>query len=261
MVFIAFSAGLLRAEDAERDMQPGRDLQGIQEIKPVLVVERVPDFEPVDLYIADRRLIVAVLNKGAAYDGKLVFRVGVQESAVPQTGDFRFDRITELQIKLAAGGVGIYDMGEVVWPNAAYPALDHPEVRFAVLVNPDNKVSEANVHNNRIERTIRRDCGLKISQVKPDKFIEGLPSLLSLYGTFGYAEKNKRVILRQGERERVLTVADWEPNRLRAVLPKDIPPGDYEVLVACSEKCSGVGYFTSNIVGISIVMQVPESAP
>lgn len=246
------------AEEVDSTVTTVKEAEPVKEIMPILVVDRLPDFEPIDLYIADRKLIVAVLNKGLAYEGPLVFRVGVQESVVPQSGDFRFERIVELSVKIGTGGVGIFDMGDIAWPDARYPAIDHPQVRVGVLIDPSRKVAEANIHNNRIERTIRRDCGAVISKVRPDRFLEGLPSLLTLYGTFGYSEKTKRVVIRRDNQERVLVIADWQPNRLQAVLPKDLPAGEYEVLIACSERSCGAGYFASKAVVFSIARHDAE---
>ncbi|HSW61933.1 MAG TPA: hypothetical protein VLH56_01225 [Dissulfurispiraceae bacterium] len=214
---------------------------------------RLPDLEPVDLYRVDTRLKVAVINHGFAFAGDVEFRVAAAESIVAGERDFVQDRRMTVPIAIGTGGVAIVDLGSIDWPGKEHPALDHPQLHVGVRVDPQGKVPERLRINNSIERTMRVPCGVMIEKAEQNRFQEGLPSLLVLHGRFGAVQKTKGVVVRSNGRESHLLVAEWQYDILKVVLPKNIPAGRYEVLVQCTEKTCGQGYFTSNSIGISVI--------
>ncbi|KAF0185135.1 MAG: hypothetical protein FD164_263 [Nitrospirae bacterium] len=214
---------------------------------------QLPDFEPVDLYRVDTQLKVALINHGFAFAGDIEFRVAAAESIVAGERDFALDRLVNVPLVIGTGGVAIVDLGSIEWPGKEHPALDHPQLHVGVRVDPQGKVPERLRINNSIERTLRVPCGVTIEKAEHNRFQHGIPSLLVLHGRFGAVQKTKGVVVRSDGRESHLLVAEWQSDVLKVVLPKNIPAGRYEVLVQCTEKACGQGYFTSNSIEISVI--------
>ncbi len=219
---------------------------------------RLPDLEPVDLYRVGGRLKVALMNHGFAFTDDVELRLAVLESVVSGESDFALDIIVVVPITIGTGGVAVVDIVNLDWPSEKYPALDHPQLRVGVRVNPRGRISERSLSNNSIERTLRVPCGMIIESAVRSHFHEGLPALLELHGRFGSAQKTKGVVLRRDGREISLLVADWRSDALKVVLPRNLPAGQYEVVVECTEKACGQGYFTSNSLEIAIRGETTE---
>ncbi len=220
---------------------------------------RLPDLEPVDLYRVGGRLKVALLNHGFAFTGEVELRLAALESVVSGARDFVLDRMVVVPITIGTGAVAVVDIGSLDWPNEKYPALDHPQLRVGVRVDPQGRIPERSQSNNSIERTLRVPCGVIIESAVRSHFQEGLPALLELHGRFGSAQKTKGVVLRSDGRASSLLVADWRSDALKVVLPNNIPAGRYDVVVECTEKICGQGYFTSNALEIFISGEKTES--
>ena len=216
--------------------------------------EGLPDLEPVDLYRVDGRLKAALLNHGLSFAGEVDLRVVASESLVPTPQDYAQDRTVTVPLRIGTGGVAVVDIGRMNWPGSEHPAIDHPQLHVGVRVDPQAKIPERSRRNNSIERTLRIPCEVSIERAEQKQFQEGLPALLILHGRFGSLQKSKGVVLRGGGRESQLLIAEWGSGELKAVLPRNIPAGRYEVLVQCSERQCGQGYFTSNAIEITVTV-------
>ncbi|HMK43547.1 MAG TPA: hypothetical protein VK445_05365 [Dissulfurispiraceae bacterium] len=213
---------------------------------------RAADFEPLDLFLRDRHLFVSVINHGESFAGLLEFRVVAAESLLRQTDDVVFDRVVQVELTIRGGSVILVDLGDTGWPSDGFPALDHPQVSFGVLIDP-NRLLVKDRPFRAIEQMLRIPCNAKIEKIAPDTYPIGFPALITLHGTFGNRQIAKRVLIRNRSETHELTVAEWKSDQLLAVLPSNMSEGDYEVVVACSESGCGRGYFTSNAIRLRMI--------
>ncbi len=161
-------------------------------------------------------------------------------------GGFTADRTVTLSGLSINPGQTVLQQIHFQWPNP----ITYPQLTFGMVIDPNKKIAEINENNNYIERNLRAPCGAQINTVSKSAVNPG--ETIEMQGIFGQQKGPRGVIIVRNNQPVYLAVVSWANHTLRATVPPNVPVGQYQLMVECTARSGGVGYYTSNVKPLTV---------